>query len=417
MAAPAPRSSRSSRSRVPRRSRSWPRDRARESSRHVRVRLARDGDGQRCVGRHARLRGELLQPREPRALARPRDRRRILPRRPLARDERPATTASIPSRASTAASSCPATLFGDPLRVRPRACTSRTIASRASAPSARSSRAGSSTTTATSASSSPRTSRSSRSPGCRSAAASRSCRRRAASSTSPAVANVLRPDDSQLRHEVDADLTAIRYPQAGVRVALSERVALAAVYRGEFQLGLDLSAHLSGDISGLTTALYELETHSVNNFLPQQAVFGGSWLLTRNVRASFDATWIELGRLRRARRAARRRARHPAAGRRLAGDDLAAADARTDAHRAAAHARSDHPASRRGVARARRAEAPGVPPRWLRDTRRRPIDPQTGLTNYVDRDRHTFSLGLGADGARACARAARLACRSISTQR
>jgi long-chain fatty acid transport protein len=24
-----------------------------------------------------------------------------------------------------------------------------------------------------------------------------------------------------------------------------------------------------------------------------------------------------------------------------------------------------------------------------------PIDPQTGLTNYVDRDRHTFSLGLG----------------------
>ena len=41
-------------------------------------------------------------------------------------------------------------------------------------------------------------------------------------------ANVFRPDDSQLRHEVDADLTAVRYPQAGVRVARGDRVALAA---------------------------------------------------------------------------------------------------------------------------------------------------------------------------------------------
>ena len=135
---------------------------------------------------------------------------------------------------------------------------------------------------------------------------------------------MLRPDDSQLRHEVDADLTAIRYPQAGMRVALSDRVALAAVYRGEFQLGLDLSAHLSGDISGLTTALYELETHSVNNFLPQQAVLGGSWLVTDDVRASFDAHVDELGGVRAAGRAAQRRPRHPAAAGRLARDHHAA---------------------------------------------------------------------------------------------
>ena len=29
-----------------------------------------------------------------------------------------------------------------------------------------------------------------------------------------------------------------------------------------------------------------------------------------------------------------------------------------------------------------------------------PIEPQTGLTNYVDRDRHTLSLGLGATARR-----------------
>jgi long-chain fatty acid transport protein len=106
-------------------------------------------------------------------------------------------------------------------------------------------------------------------------------------------ANVFRPDDSKLRHEVDADLTAVRYPQAGVRVALGERVALAAVYRGEFQLALDLSARLFGDVSGLTTALYELQTHSINNFLPQQVVLGGSWAVTDRLRTTFDATWID----------------------------------------------------------------------------------------------------------------------------
>ncbi len=107
-------------------------------------------------------------------------------------------------------------------------------------------------------------------------------------------ANIFTPDDSQLRHEVDADLTAIRYPQAGIRVKLDERTSLAAVYRGEFQLSLDLGAHLAGDVSGLTTALYELETHSVNNFLPQQVVFGGSWLLSDDLRGSLDMTWMNL---------------------------------------------------------------------------------------------------------------------------
>ena len=55
---------------------------------------------------------------------------------------------------------------------------------------------------------------------------------------------------------------------------------------------LDLGAHLQGDIVGLTTALYDLETHSVNNFLPQQLVFGGSWKLAKNVTGTFDATWV-----------------------------------------------------------------------------------------------------------------------------
>ena len=208
------------------------------------------------------------------------------------------------------------------------------------------------------------------------------------------AANVLRPDDSQLRHEVDADLTAIRYPQAGMRVALSDRLALAAVYRGEFQLGLDLNAHLSGDLTGLTTALYELETHSVNNFLPQQAVFGGSWLLTRDVRASFDATWMNWAAY-----------VPPVAQLNVVLDIPPPAGGWP-----ATITPPQTPAPTRIVPLHMHDRIiPHFGAEWrVLDTRKfqgfvrggyeyskTPIDPQTGLTNYVDRDRHTFSLGMG----------------------
>ena len=208
------------------------------------------------------------------------------------------------------------------------------------------------------------------------------------------AANVLRPDDSQLRHEVNADLTAVRYPQAGIRIAPSERIALAAVYRGEFQLALDLGAHLSGDISGLTTALYELETHSVNNFLPQQFVLGGSWLLTRDVRASLDATWMNW-------------AAYvppvaqldvvldipPPAGGWPATITPPQTPAPTRIVPLRMHDRIiPHVGAEWRVVDARKLQG------FLRggyEYSKSPIDPQTGLTNYVDRDRHTFSLGLG----------------------
>ena len=208
------------------------------------------------------------------------------------------------------------------------------------------------------------------------------------------AANVLRPDDSQLRHEVDADLTAIRYPQAGMRIALSDRLALAAVYRGEFQLGLDLNAHLSGDITGLTTALYELETHSVNNFLPQQAVFGGSWLLTRDVRASFDATWMNwaayvppVAQLNVVLDIP------PPAGGWPATITPPQTPAPTRIVPLHMHDRIiPHFGAEWRVLDARKFQG------FVRggyEYSKTPIDPQTGLTNYVDRDRHTFSLGMG----------------------
>jgi long-chain fatty acid transport protein len=207
-------------------------------------------------------------------------------------------------------------------------------------------------------------------------------------------ANVFAPDDSQLRHEVDADLTAIRYPQAGARVAVSDRVALAAVYRGEFQLALDLGAHLAGDISGLTTALFELETHSVNNFLPQQVVLGGSWKITDALTTNIDATWIDWS------------AYVPPVAKLDVVLDIPpppggwpstitppSSPAATRIEPLRMHDRvvprlglewrAVHTRKLDGFARAGYEMAPS------------PIDAQTGITNYVDRDRHTVSIGAG----------------------
>ena len=207
-------------------------------------------------------------------------------------------------------------------------------------------------------------------------------------------ANVFQPDSSQLRHEVDADLTAIRYPQAGLRVQPLEKLALALAYRGEFQLGLDLTAHLEGDISGLTTALYDLHTVSVNNFLPQQVVLGAAYDFTKDFKATFDATWIEWSA-------------------------YVAPVAKLDAVLDIPPPQGGWPSTitppqtpaptRIEPLRMKDRIVPRLGLEWRPFTFRKvdgfvrggyemalsPIEAQTGLTNYVDRDRHTGSIGIG----------------------
>jgi hypothetical protein len=207
-------------------------------------------------------------------------------------------------------------------------------------------------------------------------------------------ANVFQPDSSLLRHEVDADLTAIRYPQLGLRVQPTDRLALAAAYRGEFQLGLDLTAHLNGDISGITTALYDLHTVSVNNFLPQQVVLGAAYDFTKDFKATFDATWIQWSAY-----------VAPVAQLDVVLDipppaggwpstiqpPQAPAPTRVEPLRM-----KDRIVPRVGVEwRALSFEKVDGFVRGGYELALSPIEAQTGLTNYVDRDRHTGSLGIG----------------------
>jgi long-chain fatty acid transport protein len=209
------------------------------------------------------------------------------------------------------------------------------------------------------------------------------------------MANIFNVDQSTLRHQVDADLTSVRYPQLGARIALSDRAALAIAYRGEFKLKLDLTAYLHGDISQLTTAIYQLETHSVNNFLPQQLVVGGSWLLTDDLRAALDMTWVnwsayvppvaQLG--------VKLDIPPPAGG---WPNGITPPQVPAPA-RIAALEIHDRVVPHLGLEwRALRTR------KWEGHLRagyeydKSPIAPQTGVTNYIDRDRHAFSFGLGA---------------------
>ena len=221
------------------------------------------------------------------------------------------------------------------------------------------------------------------------------------------TADVLHPYDSQLRHEVDADLAAVRYPQLGVRVEIPGFGRVAAVYRGQTKIDLQLDAHLKGSIlfAGIDVPLvYDLATRAATAFLPQQVVLGASFQRVPRLTVNFDIGFVNWAAYANPTaqtttdlnvmlppgvpftlppnpppvtlllpRFEDRFVPHlgveyvvPAAGawRRLEGDTL----------------------DRRAVE---------VPLRAGYVYERSPVPPQTGVTNFVDADRHTVSLGAG----------------------
>lgn len=107
-------------------------------------------------------------------------------------------------------------------------------------------------------------------------------------------ANVLRPFDSQLEHQVDADLTSVRYPQVGARFHYPGLGSLALTYRGQSNLDLQLDARLQGlvDFAGIEVPLlYELEAQTISAFTPQQVTLGLSFQAIPTLHINADLTW------------------------------------------------------------------------------------------------------------------------------
>jgi long-chain fatty acid transport protein len=108
-------------------------------------------------------------------------------------------------------------------------------------------------------------------------------------------ADIISPYNSKLEHEVDADLTAVRYPQAGLRFMLEDWGAIGLTYRGQSKLDLNLEAHLEGivDFAGIDVPLlYELEARTIASFTPRQGVIGVSFQRFEDLRLNVDVTWM-----------------------------------------------------------------------------------------------------------------------------
>lgn len=220
-------------------------------------------------------------------------------------------------------------------------------------------------------------------------------------------ADILAPYNSQLRHEVDADLASVRYPQIGARILLDGFGAIGLVYRGQTRIQLSLEAHLQGTVgfSAITVPLlYDLETRTANAFLPQQVVLGVSFTRVKNLKVNADFTFVHWAAY-----------ESPTA--------LTTSNLKVDLPPGLPISLPPNPRpvtvippafQNRLVPRvgAEYIVPLGGAPRVVSgdDVERRlfemplragyvyersPVPPQTGLTNFVDTDRHTLSLGVG----------------------
>ncbi len=224
-------------------------------------------------------------------------------------------------------------------------------------------------------------------------------------------ADALSPYDSALRHEVDADLTSIRYPQLGARVRAGALGFVGVVYRREAKLPLSIDARLRGivDFAGIEVPLlYELESRTVDAFLPQQVVVGASFQRIEGLRVNLDVTWVNWSAYESP--VARTRAHLEAAPPPDLPLDLPDDPRPTSvvplrfADRLVPRLGVEYVVVAAGGLRkvagqgaqggARRAVE--IPLRAGYVYERSPVPPQRGVTNYIDADRHTMSLGAGA---------------------
>ena len=118
--------------------------------------------------------------------------------------------------------------------------------------------------------------------------------------------NIARATSSHLDSSLLANLTTIRYPQAGIQIMPLPELSFGLVYRGQFALDNVLTAEvgcpmsdpgcpLDAQLTGRGTPFrgyFDLFTQSVNAFVPQQLSLGGSWSITPEFRLNAEVTWV-----------------------------------------------------------------------------------------------------------------------------
>lgn len=203
--------------------------------------------------------------------------------------------------------------------------------------------------------------------------------------------------DSDLVLDIDTDVLTVRYPQAGVLVKVTPWLDAGVGFRGAFRLEIEQHFSIRGDLGPAGMAVVEdgffaLRSAALDLFQPQQWAVGVAARLTPRLLVAADVTWQRWSAF-----------ENPAAKITIDLDlkdfnDLV--DLPPALPFAAAHFH-DIVVPRLGVeldlggggtstwrARAGYAWEPS------------PAPEQQGETNFVDNDKHTFSLGLGVEIAR-----------------
>ena len=221
------------------------------------------------------------------------------------------------------------------------------------------------------------------------------------------TANITNPYNSQLQHEVDADLSAVRYPQLGARITIPGFGKVAMVYRGQTKLDLQINAHLQGSIAfaGLDIPLvYDLATQTSDAFLPQQVVAGASFQRIPRLKVNFDLVFVNWAAYQSptAVTTANLSVQLPP------GTPITIPPnpkpvtiiAPNFANRFVPHFGAEYVVPVAGSWRHLEGDpierrALEVPLRVGYVYEQTPVPPQTGVTNFVDTDRHTVSAGAG----------------------
>lgn len=207
------------------------------------------------------------------------------------------------------------------------------------------------------------------------------------------------PYDSSLRHEVDANVTLIAVPALGARIEATRELSFALVYRGQLKEQVRVDANVlsgigAGRAGDLTTLALALQTDTIDAFLPQQVVVGTSWKPTDDLHANLDLTWVNWNAYVPPVSVVTTQLDVPAPlGGWPPGIRPPTAPAPITVTPIEMH---DTIVPRVGLewrALGRRTWEGFV--RGGYEYVHTPIAPQTGSANYVDRDRHSISAGLG----------------------
>lgn len=199
--------------------------------------------------------------------------------------------------------------------------------------------------------------------------------------------------DSQLRHEVDADLTAVRYGQFGVTIKPDDDWSFALVHRMSAQISLEIGADLRGTVDASllrVPATYLLDSRTTNAYLPARWVLGTSRKLGEHFSVELDLEYVRWSGY------------QSPVSRSTTVIDVDVPGGLVEIPPSPKPSKVIDPGfSDTLVPRVGAEYRLEVGQKWELPVRagyayeRSPVPDQTGITNLVDADRHVLALGIG----------------------